>query len=90
MPAAGSELIVRNLRTVEPVNNSYKLEGKMENKKSSNGIGFCSILTIVFIVLKLTGVISWKWVWVIAPTWIPLAIVIVCLVILGIVKYSES
>lgn len=90
MPAAGSELIVRNLRTVEHVNNSYKLEGKMESKKSSNGIGFCSILTIVFIVLKLTGVIDWKWVWVIAPTWIPLAIVIVCLVILGIVKYSES
>ena len=90
MPAAGSELIVRNLRTVEPVNNSYKLEEKMESKKSSNGIGFCSILTIVFIVLKLTGVIDWKWVWVIAPTWIPLAIVIVCLVILGIVKYSES
>ena len=62
----------------------------MESKKSSNGIGFCSILTIVFIVLKLTGVIAWKWVWVLAPTWIPLAIVIVCLVILGIVKYSES
>ena len=53
-------------------------------------MGICSVLTIVFIVLKLTGVIDWKWVWVIAPTWIPLAIVIVCLVILGIVKYSES
>ena len=90
MPAARSKLTVRNLRTVEPVRTIYKLEEKMESKKSSNGIGFCSILTIVFIVLKLTGVIAWKWVWVIAPTWIPLAIVIVCLVILGIVKYSES
>ena len=64
----------------------------MDNKGKSagGGMGICSVLTIVFIVLKLTGVISWKWVWVIAPTWIPLAIVIVCLVILGIVKYSES
>lgn len=80
----------RSQQNDEHVRIIYKLEGKMENKKSSNGIGFCSILTIVFIVLKLTGVIDWKWVWVIAPTWIPLAIVIVCLVILGIVKYSES
>ena len=80
----------RSQQNDEHVSIIYKLEGKMESKKSSNGIGFCSILTIVFIVLKLTGVIDWKWVWVIAPTWIPLAIVIVCLVILGIVKYSES
>ena len=61
-----------------------------KGKSAGGGMGICSVLTIVFVVLKLTGVISWKWVWVIAPTWIPLAIVIVCLVILGIVKYSES
>ena len=33
MPTARGKLTVRNLRTVEPVNNSYKLEGKMENKE---------------------------------------------------------
>ena len=35
------------------------------------GIGFCGLLSIVFIVLKLTGVIAWSWLWVLAPIWIP-------------------
>lgn len=28
------------------------------------GIGFCGLLTIVFIILKLVGVIKWSWLWV--------------------------
>lgn len=39
------------------------------------GIGFCDILGIVFIVLKLVGVIEWSWVWVLAPIWIQIAVV---------------
>lgn len=64
----------------------------MDNKGKSagGGMGICSVLTIVFIVLKLTGVISWKWVWVLAPTLIPLALVVVCFLLLGIVKYAED
>ena len=34
---------------------------------SSGGIGFCGLLTIVFIVLKLTGFINWSWFWVLSP-----------------------
>ena len=37
----------------------------------SGGIGFTGTLTIVFIVLKLTGVIDWAWKWVLCPIWIP-------------------
>lgn len=48
------------------------------------GLGVCDVLGIVFIVLKLVGIISWSWWWVLAPFWIPLAIVVVCLVILAI------
>lgn len=48
------------------------------------GLGVCDVLGIVFIVLKLVGVISWSWWWVLAPFWIPLAIVVVCLIILAI------
>jgi hypothetical protein len=33
-------------------------------------VGFAGLLTIVFIVLKLTGVIAWSWLWVLAPIWI--------------------
>ena len=34
------------------------------------GISFCGLLTIVFVVLKLIGVIEWSWLWVLAPLWI--------------------
>lgn len=47
---------------------------KEEKKYSSTGVGFCGILTIVFIVLKLTGVIDWTWLWVLSPIWIPIAV----------------
>lgn len=40
----------------------------------NTGIGFTGLLTIVFIVLKLIGYISWSWVWVLCPLWIPIAI----------------
>lgn len=49
------------------------------------GPGLCPILTVAFIILKLCGVISWSWWWVLAPTWIPLAIVLVILIIGGII-----
>lgn len=49
----------------------------MENKSISTGIGFCDLLTIAFIVLKLCNVITWSWWWVFAPIWIPLCIGII-------------
>ena len=33
-----------------------------------------TLLGITFIVLKLTHVIAWSWVWVLAPFWLPLAL----------------
>ncbi|EIA21399.1 hypothetical protein [Listeria fleischmannii] len=41
-------------------------------EKTSGGIGFAGLLTIVFIVLKLTDVIRWSWLWVLSPLWISL------------------
>jgi hypothetical protein len=40
-------------------------------------IGFTGLLTILFIALKLTGVINWSWIWVLSPLWIPFAIFLV-------------
>ena len=51
---------------------------------NSNGIGFGGLLAIVFITLKLTGYIDWSWWWVLAPLWIPIAIVMVIILILAI------
>lgn len=33
-------------------------------------ISFFGLLTIVFIVLKLMGTITWSWLWVLSPLWI--------------------
>lgn len=45
-----------------------------KEKASSGGIGFCGLLTIAFVVLKLTGFIDWSWWWVWSPLWLPTAI----------------
>ena len=62
------------------------------NKTStSGGIGFCGLLTIVFIVLKLTGFINWSWVWVLAPIWMPIVFIVVILIIILVVcKIAEE
>ena len=41
------------------------------------GIGPCGVVFIVFLVLKLIGVIDWSWLWVTAPLWGPVGILAV-------------
>ena len=48
-------------------------------------VGFCGLLTLVFIVLKLCKVISWSWLWVLAPLWIPVGIVLVICIIAALI-----
>ena len=48
----------------------------MDNKAKQGGLGIVSVLTIVFIVLKLLGVIQWSWIWVLSPIWISVVIVV--------------
>lgn len=43
------------------------------------GLGLPAVLAVVFVVLKLTGLINWSWWWVLAPIWIPWAILVVVL-----------
>jgi len=54
-------------------------------KSSSSGISFCGLLTILFIGLKLTGYITWPWLWVLSPLWIGLVTFVVLFVIFFIV-----
>ena len=53
-------------------------------------IGFGGLLTIVFIVLKLTKVIAWSWLWVTCPLWIPIALVVAWLAFCGIMAMIQS
>lgn len=45
-----------------------------------------TILTIIFVVFKLIGIISWSWWWVFSPLWISIIIGLIVLVIFWI-KY---
>ena len=49
---------------------------------SSSGIGFSGALTVLFVGLKLTNVISWPWLWVLSPLWISVLISIAILTII--------
>jgi hypothetical protein len=53
--------------------------------RTSGGIGFTGLLTILFVGLKLTGHIAWSWWWVLSPLWISglivLAIISIALVL---------
>lgn len=48
---------------------------------SPGGIGLTTVLTILFVVLKLTGVISWSWIWVLSPLWIGAVLFIIFMLI---------
>lgn len=63
----------------------------MENNTTkSGGIGFCGLLTILFIALKLTNVITWSWWWVLSPLWIPFLIVMLILLIILVVAIIKN
>lgn len=55
------------------------------NNTASGGIGFTGLLTVAFIVLKLTGVIDWSWLWVLSPIWITALIAVAILLIVVLV-----
>lgn len=53
---------------------------------SYGGISTAGVLLIVFIVLKLVGVINWSWWWVLSPIWI--GIIIDLLIIISLAVYE--
>jgi hypothetical protein len=49
---------------------------------TAGGVGVGGLLLVAFVVLKLTGFIHWSWWWVLAPAWIPAAILLVVGIVL--------
>lgn len=68
--------------------NDWKDYDKFD-KQTSKSAGFCDILLIAFIVLKLCHVINWSWWWVLAPFWIPLLIATIAVVIITIIERKQ-
>jgi len=57
----------------------------MSTEKTSGGLGFFGLLGLIFITLKLCGVINWSWWWVLAPLW---ASFLVVLLIVGAMMFT--
>ncbi len=45
----------------------------MEN----SGSVFPALLAVLFIGLKLTGYITWSWLWVLSPIWLPIVVALI-------------
>lgn len=51
-----------------------------DSAAQGGGVGFLSLLAVLFIALKLTEVIDWSWWLVLAPLWVPFALVALILI----------
>lgn len=51
---------------------------------STGGIGIIGLLGVSFVVLKLCHVVTWSWLWVLAPFWIGAALALVLIIVAGI------
>lgn len=65
-----------------PYNTFTQQKTMSSNTTASSGMGFTGWLTILFIGLKLTKVISWSWIWVLSPIWISVSVALLVIAIL--------
>jgi hypothetical protein len=60
---------------------------------TASGVGVGGLLLVAFVVLKLTHLINWSWWWVLAPAWVPVAILIfvgIVLVAVAVIKTARD
>lgn len=63
----------------------------MSNLNVQHGsMDVATVLTIVFVVLKLTGLIHWSWWWVLSPLWIGFAFTFGVLVAVFVIVFLIS
>ncbi len=58
--------------------------------RRKRGMGLTGVLLVVFVVLKLTGLIDWSWWWVLSPIWISLAVTVVALLCLALLAVARD
>lgn len=58
--------------------------------QQQGGIGFCGLLGLIFITLKLTNFIAWSWWWVLSPLWIPAVVMFGLLTFVAVVAVAAE
>lgn len=75
------------IRILEECRFSLESGRYFENTEETINLSFLGMLAIVFITLKLTGAITWSWLWVLSPLWVGFALcAIITTVVLIIMK----
>ena len=54
------------------------------------GSSLATLLTVLFVALKLLGIISWSWWWVLSPLWLGLGTYLVVLLLFAIILIIAS
>ena len=63
----------------------------METTKSvKKSYSLSTPIFLVFLILKLTGVVNWSWFWVLSPLWIPFVMMILVLGFVVLIAYLAS
>lgn len=62
----------------------------MADKQGGNGITFLGALAVLFIGLKLAGVIDWSWWAVLLPLWGPLALVALLVLVIAVLEVATD
>ena len=63
-----------------------KKKSKSESTVGSRLLGLAFLTTIIFLILRWTNVIDWRWVWIFAPLWISMALNLVIAIIIDVIK----
>ena len=61
-----------------------------ERNYVASGVSASFLLVLSFLVLKLTGVISWSWWWVFAPIWVPYLLIVLVMIAIIVVTVIKS
>lgn len=64
--------------------------GRAVSAGSTGGLGLGGVLTVIFVVLKLLGLIKWSWLWVLSPMWISVGLGVLTGGILLLVLYIQQ
>ena len=62
------------------------MDNNQDKKSFFGSIGFFDALCIVFIVLKLVGIIGWSWLWVLAPIWGQVVFAVIACVLVSMIE----
>ena len=60
------------------------------NSNNNTGMSASTVLTLIFVTLRLCNVIDWSWWWILSPVWITAGIAILVLIVIAIWELSNS